>query len=50
MIAAVIVGTFAGRWLLSRLSRERFVPLFEVLLSLIALYLIGGGLFASIGR
>jgi uncharacterized membrane protein YfcA len=43
MIVAVILGTFAGRWLLGKISKRRFVMLFEVLLALIALYLVVGG-------
>ncbi len=44
MIAAVIVGTLAGRWLLARISKRRFVALFEILLVIIAIYLILGAL------
>ena len=43
MVIAVILGTLAGRWLLGRISKRRFVLLFEVLLAAIAVYLVVGG-------
>lgn len=41
----VVVGTVAGRWFLGRLSREVFSAVFEGVLALLALYLIGSWLF-----
>ncbi len=37
---AVIVGTYTGKYLLSRISKERFVVMFQVVLAALAVYLI----------
>jgi len=40
MVAAVVVGSFVGKWLLSHLSQALFVRIFESVLATIAVYLI----------
>ena len=44
LMVAVIVGTYIGKYLLNRISRERFFVLFQVVLGGIALLLIVRGL------
>lgn len=41
LVAAVIGGTYFGKHLLSRVSKERFVFWFQLVLALLAIYLIG---------
>ncbi len=44
LVAAVIGGTYFGKHLLSRVSKERFVFWFQLVLALLAFYLIGSTL------
>jgi uncharacterized membrane protein YfcA len=41
LIVCVVLGTLAGRWVLTRISRKTFVRVFETVLIGVALYLIG---------
>ncbi len=41
LVAAVIVGTLVGKWVLGKMSQKVFVTLLEILLAGIAVYLIG---------
>lgn len=47
LFVCVLLGTIAGRWLLNRISKERFVLVYEFVLGAIALYLIAGRFFFS---
>ncbi len=47
LFVCVLLGTITGRWLLNRISKERFVLVYEFVLGTIALYLIGGRFFFS---
>lgn len=42
LVACVIAGTAVGKWMLGRLSRDRFEQLFLGLLALIAAWLLAG--------
>ena len=43
-VAAVIAGSFLGKWLLLRMSQKRFVMVFESILLIIAIHLFGKAL------
>jgi len=45
LVAAVIGGTYFGKHLLSRISKERFVTWFQIVLALLAIYLIASSLW-----
>ena len=40
LVVAVIGGTYLGKYLLSRISKERFVFWFQLVLAILAIYLI----------
>ena len=50
LVGGVIVGTFVGRHLLGRISAERFLVAFQVVLALIALHLIATGVWAFVSE
>ncbi len=48
MGAAAIGGTYVGKWLLTRVSERRFVVLYKLVLTVLALRLIGGFLWQGL--
>ena len=44
LVVAVIGGTYFGKHLLSRISKERFVFWFQLVLTILAIYLIASTL------
>jgi len=43
MVVCVVAGTFTGKWILGRVSRDTFVTAFEGVLAAIGTYLIVAG-------
>jgi uncharacterized membrane protein YfcA len=45
LVVAVVIGNLLGKWLLTRISHDMFILLFEVLLAVVGVYLLLSNLF-----